>query len=122
MNIERIRKVSIITFIAIGLSFIVLGKYFTTPLKEYSGVGDGFEDEIKVTLTMKKLPNGKNQIVKVECTHNDTKEVAGPAIEKMIEQLKHIQNIEKVDTVAGASYSSSGFIDAVKDALAKVEK
>ena len=48
----------------------------------------------------------------------ETKRIAEPAIEKLTAAIIEKQSVE-VDDVAGATYTSQGFKEAVKNALAK---
>lgn len=89
--------------------------------KVYEGVAEGFDGEIKVRVTAYK--NGKKElrITDIQVEHNDTEAIAGPAIETLISNIKSTQNIE-IEGVAGASYSSQGFLEAVRDAVSKMEE
>lgn len=48
----------------------------------------------------------------------DTKRIAEPAIEKLTSEIIAKQSVD-VDDVAGATYTSQGFKEAVADALKK---
>lgn len=120
MNIEKIRKICVVTFIVIGLACIFIEK--ANGPKEYTGIGDGFNDDITVTILANRNSKGEVRISDIKYTHDDTPALADPAIGQLITQLKATQDISKLDTVAGATYSSEGFIMAVEDAISKVEK
>lgn len=124
MNVEKIRKICVIAFIVVGLACIFVEK--ANAPKEYTGVGDGFNDEITVTILAKKNSKGEVRISDIKYTHDDTAAIADPAIAdpaigQLITQIKSTQDISKLDTVAGATYSSEGFIMAVEDAVSKIE-
>lgn len=119
MDVEKIRKICVTAFIVVGLACIFVEK--ANAPKEYTGVGDGFNDDITVTILAKKNSKGEVRISDIKYTHDDTPAIAGPAIDQMITTLKSTQDISKVDTVAGATYSSEGFLMAVEDAISKVE-
>ena len=119
MNVEKIRKICVIAFIVVGLACIFVEK--ANAPKEYTGVGDGFNDEITVTILAKKNSKGEVRISDIKYTHDDTAAIADPAIGQLITQIKSTQDISKLDTVAGATYSSEGFIMAVEDAVSKIE-
>lgn len=114
MNVEKIRKICVIAFIVVGLACVFVEK--ANAPKEYTGVGDGFNDEITVTILAKKNSKGEVRISDIKYTHDDT-----AAIGQLITQIKSTQDISKLDTVAGATYSSEGFIMAVEDAVSKIE-
>lgn len=119
MEIEKIRKICVIAFIIAGLACIFVEKAGAP--KEYEGVGDGFNDEINVKILAKKNSKGEVRISDISYTHDDTPAIADPAIGQLISQLKVTQDVKKLDVVAGASYSSEGFISAVEDAISKVK-
>lgn len=119
MDIEKIRKISVITFIVVGLACIFVEKAGAP--KEYTGVGDGFNDDINVTILAKKNSKGEVRISDIKYTHDDTPAIADPAIGQLITKLKSTQDISKLDTVAGATYSSEGFIMAIEDAVSKID-
>ena len=119
MDVEKIRKICVVTFIIVGLACIFVEKAGAP--KEYTGVGDGFNDEISVTILAKKNSKGEVRISDIKYTHDDTPAIADPAIGQLITQLKATQDVKKLDVVAGASYSSEGFISAVEDAISKVK-
>lgn len=119
MDVEKIRKICVVTFIIVGLACIFVEKAGAP--KEYTGVGDGFNDEISVTILAKKNSKGEVRISDIKYTHDDTPAIADPAIGQLITQLKATQDVKKLDVVAGASYSSEGFISAMEDAISKVK-
>lgn len=79
---------------------------------EYGGQAEGFSGTTKVKV---KVSGGKITAIEVT-SHADTKEVADPAFAKLIEAVKTQQSV-KVDAVAGATYSSEGFLAAIVNAL-----
>lgn len=119
MDIEKIRKICVTAFIVVGLACIFIEKAGAP--KEYTGVGDGFNDEINVTILAKKNSKGEVRISDIKYTHDDTPAIADLAIGQLITQLKATQDITKVDTIAGATYSSEGFIMAIEDAVSKID-
>lgn len=118
MEIEKIRKYCVIGFIIVGLACIFVEK--ANGPKLYTGVGDGFDSEIKVEIMAKKNSKGELRISDIKYTHGDTDAIAGPALDQLVTTIKNTQNID-VDVVAGATYSSEGFIQALKDAASKVK-
>lgn len=85
---------------------------FGAEVKE--GTGLGYADDIKVAVTM----NG-DKIVVIEVKENsDTPGISNPAIEKLIKKVLEAQS-SQVDVVAGATYTSEGFLEAVNNATAK---
>lgn len=79
----------------------------------YEGSGDGFGGKIKVRLTVKDKRLEKVEILSAE---NETKDYLESAKKILDDAVK--QQSTDVDTVSGATLSSNGIINAMKDALA----
>lgn len=79
----------------------------------YEGVGQGFGGEIKVEVIIK---NGVISSIQV-LSHQETPEYFEKA-SSILENMK-ANSTYKVDTISGATLSSIGLKDAVKDALSK---
>ena len=78
------------------------------------GIGFGYKDEIKVS-----VEKDGDKIVAIKVLEmKDTKRIAEPAIEKLTSEIIAKQSVD-VDDVAGATYTSQGFKEAVADALKK---
>ena len=118
MEIEKIRKYCVIGFIIVGLACIFVEK--ANGPKLYTGVGDGFDSEITVEIMAKKNSKGELRISDIKYTHGDTEAIAGPALDELATKVKNTQSID-VDVVAGATYSSEGFIQALEDACSKIK-
>ena len=118
MEIEKIRKYCVIGFIIVGLACIFVEK--ANGPKVYTGVGDGFDSEITVEIMAKKNSKGELRISDIKYTHGDTEAIAGPALDELVTKVKNTQSID-VDVVAGATYSSEGFIQALNDACSKIK-
>ena len=79
---------------------------------EYIGEGEGFGGTIKVKVTV-----DGDKISKIEVlSHGETAGVSDPAFETIPDAIIQAQSTD-VELASGASYSSQGIIDAVKDAL-----
>ncbi len=83
------------------------------PKDIYHGVGKGLSGETKVNITIEKNRITDIQVVKSD----DTSEISKGAFEVMKKNIITNQSLE-VDTVAGATYASKGFKDAVAAAVA----
>lgn len=118
MEIEKIRKYCVIGFIIVGLACIFVEK--ANGPKLYTGIGDGFDSEITVEIMAKKNSKGELRISDIKYTHGDTEAIAGPALNELATKVKNTQSID-VDVVAGATYSSEGFIQALEDACSKIK-
>ena len=78
----------------------------------YEGSGAGLNGQIKVSVT---VSGGKITEVKV-LEHSETAGISDPAIEKIPAAIVEAQSAD-VDIVSGATFTSKGIIDAVKNAL-----
>lgn len=80
----------------------------------YEGTGAGFHGDIKVSVTV-----DSTSITSIEVTEeSETETIGHAALPKLVEEATANQTY-KPDTVSGASVTSQGFSDAVKDALTK---
>ncbi len=82
------------------------------PDGDYVGTADGFMADIEVRVTVE----GGRITGVVVTRHEDTPSIAGPAFETLIDRILSDQSPD-VDGVSGATVSSSGLIDAVRNAL-----
>lgn len=80
----------------------------------YTGTGRGFGGEIVVEVT---FAGGELTDVKI-VSHSETSGVSDPAISQLPQSLVDQQTLD-VDTVSGATMSSNGILDAVRNALAE---
>ncbi|MCJ8342021.1 MAG: FMN-binding protein [Cetobacterium sp.] len=91
---------------------LVLGVSAFAQTKE--GVGYGYKDDIKVAVEM---DGDKIKDIKV-LANQDTPKISEPAIEELTKKIIETQSVE-VEDIAGATYTSEGFKEAVQDALSK---
>ncbi|NLM40653.1 MAG: FMN-binding protein [Firmicutes bacterium] len=78
----------------------------------YVGSAQGFGGELTVSVT---LAGGSMTAVEVT-SHNDTPFIADPAIKTLTKAIVEKQSAD-VDVVSGATFTSNGVMNAVKDAL-----
>lgn len=78
------------------------------------GTGMGYKDDITVSVETEGDKIVAIKVIKMD----ETKRIANPAIEKLTAEIIAKQSVE-VDDVAGATYTSMGFKEAVADALSK---
>ncbi len=79
----------------------------------YEGKGEGLLGDIAVSV---KMEGGKIASVTIN-EQSETPDVAGPALTGIPNAIVNEQKID-VDTVSGATFSSKGIIEAVRNALA----
>lgn len=79
-----------------------------------TGTGEGYNGDIVVEVT-----RDGDTITAIEVVdHADTPRISRRAFSNVTESIIDTQSTD-VDTVAGATYSSEGLIEAVNDALSK---
>ena len=83
----------------------------------YSAEAEGFDGPVKVTVTIKK-----GKIVNIVNTNTDTQEYFNKAWSKIQPAILKKQGAYGVDTVAGATFSSNGILEAAQKALEKAER
>lgn len=84
---------------------------------EYIGVGKGFGGDIKVKVTM-----DGNNISKIEVLeHAETAGICEKAFDTLPEAIIKNGGVDNLDVVSGATFSSNGLFEAVKDALSQVK-
>ncbi|MCY6484747.1 FMN-binding protein [Clostridium aestuarii] len=82
----------------------------------YKGTGQGHHGEIKVEVITNKYKIKEIKIVEQQ----ETPELCDIVYNKMPERIIKANSVE-VNVVAGASFTSQGLIDAVKNALGKAK-
>ena len=86
----------------------------TNNILKLEGTGQGFKGPIQVEVTLED-----DKIIGIEIlSNNDDGKWFDRAKRKTIERILENQNTE-IDSVAGATFSSNGIIEAAKDALNK---
>ncbi len=79
----------------------------------FTGTADGFRGPINVEVTVK---DGKITDLKVE-GNGETPEIGGAAIEPLTQAILEAGTIDGVDAFTGATWTSTGIFNAVKNAL-----
>lgn len=80
------------------------------------GIGDGYLDDVIV-----EVEKTGDKITNIWVTyHGDTESIANPAFEELVAAVLDKQNTD-VDMVAGATWSSEGFVEAVENALESIK-
>ena len=83
----------------------------------YTGTGKGYSGTITLTAKIKK-----GVIKSLEAEHTDTPVFFKKAWDILENEIIQNQSVEGIDTVSGATYSSKGIINAMKDILKQAEK
>ena len=83
----------------------------------YTGTGKGYNGTITLTAKIKK-----GVIKSLEVEHTDTPMFFNKAWDVLENEIIQNQSVDGIDTVSGATYSSKGIINAMKDILKQAEK
>ena len=83
----------------------------------YTGTGKGYSGTITLTAKIKK-----GVIKSLEAEHTDTPMFFKKAWDILENKIIQNQSVDGIDTVSGATYSSNGIINAMKDILKQAEK
>ncbi len=114
ITVEKIRKISVISFILIGL---FLGAYEKN-IPRYEGIGNGFGGDVVVSILMTKDKIKEIKIIE----HSETEGISDQAfleIPNKIIKAESALAIESIEAIAGATYTSEGIKEAVLDAINK---
>ena len=83
----------------------------------YTGTGKGYSGTVILTAKIKK-----GVIKSLEAEHTDTPMFFKKAWDVLENEIIQNQSVDGIDTVSGATYSSKGIINAMKDILKQAEK
>ena len=93
------------------------GKYKTGTF-EGSGRGYSKENPIKLSVTIDE--SGSIYEIKI-LDHSEIEEIGGKALKTLADEAKR-KNSSEVDTISGATRTSEGFRQALKDALSRAKE
>ncbi|WP_212940468.1 flavocytochrome c [Paenibacillus antibioticophila] len=82
--------------------------------KVVEGVGQGKHGDIKVKVTFTD-----NQITDIEVVENKENEVLAEPVYTQLKEVVIAANSPEVDAISGSTVTSNGYLDAIKDAIAK---
>ncbi|MCR5289465.1 MAG: flavocytochrome c [Treponema sp.] len=114
MSFKHFNRIA--TGVFIGLAVCALAAIVTCTKKPsgetFTGTGDGRNGKIEISIT---VSNGKIVDGKV-LSHSETPGLSDPALTGIIEQIKKTGSADNIDTVSGATLTSNGMIQAIKNA------
>lgn len=116
---KNFKKLMFFSFVLLSL-----GSFADDKIYEAKAESKGYNEEgVPIVLTVKAIKkDGKVVITDVSAQHQETKEIGGMAITKLIKDVKEKQNYNKLDNVAGATTSCAGFRRAIRNAVKDIEK
>ena len=112
-----LREWLVIIFIILGLAAFVFEDYFKPKIYEAEGVGIGYNDDITLKVKAYKKKDKTIRVTEIEVKHGDTDEIGGVALQKLVDDVKAKQRFDDIDMVAGATFSSGGFKEALDTAI-----
>ena len=112
-----LREWLVIIFIILGLAAFVFEDYFKPKIYEAEGVGIGYNDDITLKVKAYKKKDKTIRVTEIEVKHGDTDEIGGVALQKLVDDVKAKQRFDDTDMVAGATFSSEGFKEALDTAI-----
>ena len=112
-----LREWLVIIFIILGLAAFVFEDYFKPKIYEAEGVGIGYIGDITLKVKAYKKKDKTIRVTEIEVEHGDTDEIGGVAFQKLVDDIKAKQRFDAIDLVAGATFSSEGFKEALDIAI-----
>ena len=108
---------ALILMVSLGMMTACGDTAATEPEQTVTGTGEGYAGPVVVEVTVQG-----DEIQSIEVLeHADTPGLADGAFDNIIDQVIESQSTENVDAVAGATGSSEGIIEAIEDALSRIE-
>ena len=112
-----IRKWLVIAFISIGLLAFVFEDKFKPKIYEAEGTGIGYAGDITLKVKAYKKKDKSLRVTEIQVIHEDTDVIGGVCCTKLVEDIKAKQRFEDFDFVAGATFTSEGFKEALTMAI-----
>ena len=112
-----IREWLVIAFIVIGLAAFAFEDIFKPKIYYAEGTGIGYNDDITLKVSAYKKKDKTIRVTNIEVEHADTDEIGGVAVQKLVDDIKARQKFEDFDFVAGATFTSEGFKEALDMAI-----
>ena len=112
-----IREWLVIVFIILGLAAFAFEDVFKPKIYQAEGTGIGYNDDITLKVSAYKKSDKTIRVTNIEVKHADTDEIGGVAVQKLVDDIKARQKFEDFDFVAGATFTSEGFKEALDMAI-----
>ena len=116
-----IREWLVIVFISIGLLAFAFEDKFKPKIYEAEGTGIGYAGDITLKVKAYKKKDKTIRVTDIEVEHADTDVIGGVALQKLVDDIKARQRHDEIDMVAGATFSSEGFIEAFSEAIENIK-
>ena len=112
-----IREWLVIAFIILGLAAFAFEDIFKPKIYQAEGIGIGYIGDITLKVSAYKKKDKTIRVTDIQVEHADTDEIGGVAIQKLVDDIKARQKFEDFDFVAGATFTSEGFKEALTMAI-----
>ena len=112
-----IREWLVVVFIILGLAAFAFEDIFKPKIYQAEGTGIGYNDDITLKVSAYKKKDKTIRVTNIEVEHADTDEIGGVAVQKLVDDIKARQKFEDFDFVAGATFTSEGFKEALDMAI-----
>ena len=112
-----IREWLVIVFIILGLAAFAFEDVFKPKIYQAEGTGIGYNDDITLKVSAYKKKDKTIRVTDIQVEHADTDEIGGVAVQKLVDDIKARQKFEDFDFVAGSTFTSEGFKEALTMAI-----
>ena len=112
-----LREWLVIVFIILGLAAFAFEDIFKPKIYQAEGTGIDYNDDITLKVSAYKKKDKTIRVTDIEVEHADTDEIGGVAVQKLVDDIKARQKFEDFDFVAGATFTSEGFKEALDGAI-----
>ena len=111
----------VIAFISIGLLAFVFEDKFKPKIYEAEGTGIGYNGDITLKVKAYKKKDKSLRVTEIQVEHGDTDVIGGVCCTKLVDDVKARQRLDKIDMVAGATFTSEGFKEAFTEAIENIK-
>ena len=112
-----IREWLVVVFIILGLAAFAFEDIFKPKIYQAEGIGIGYIGDITLKVSAYKKKDKTIRVTNIEVEHADTDEIGGVAVQKLVDDIKARQRLEDFYFVAGATFTSEGFKEALDIAI-----
>ena len=116
-----IREWLVIAFISIGLLAFVFEDKFKPKIYEAEATGIGYAGDITLKVKAYKKKDKSLRVTEIQVEHGDTDVIGGVCCTKLVDDIKARQRLDKIDMVAGATFTSEGFKEAFTEAIEDIK-
>ena len=116
-----IREWLVIALISIGLLAFVFEDKFKPKIYEAEGTGIGYAGDITLKVKAYKKKDKSLRVTEIQVIHEDTDVIGGVCCTKLVDDIKARQRLDKIDMVAGATFTSEGFKEAFTAAIEDIK-